>query len=733
MPAPGTTTFDIYKRQLWALPTPTSTAGADACSAFTIPSGGSIVINNSSTITLSTTAVYQPPCSGGPALLDADGASVQPVDSYHDPFYASVTPQVYIVALTTAMAWLLMIALVLFQPSYNGTSARSLVQPWRRGDGLSSLFNSRSSPLPLGSRPWLQRFAALMVVIALTTVTADTFRNAQGQYNNGYSNASELRNDVAGSLEVCTSYCRKSTKLLTDAQVRVIRVISDLFLWLAQIQTLIRLFPRRREKLIIKWVGFVLTLLDIIFSCLNSFYIDTGDTDDRPRRYQDAIPALSYLFQLALNLLYAAWVLYFVMTKRRYAFYHYLMPEICIVAGVGLLSISVPVVFFLVDILEPDVSTWGDYFRWVGSAAASIIIWEWVERIEYLEREEKKDGILGREIFDEDDFDPDAPDGRPQRRHIDHSETRTDLFQRYQNLKFKNEKIEAALRCLTFRDKSRGEQSGDGMSKEDNSLEQAQERKIEPAQEFHSSAVEASAPASIESPIDRNFENSPGSTIYAVHYHPTSQTPTTTNDHTRQECEPPGAAADSGQSRPGLASIDAEKPVASSEYHPGAERFLPSSWLRSMNIFRKTRQSPPVEVKNALSMQQGSRHDTNKTGSSAKIFSDHQGATQSRAVLAPRQPTVIPPPVHGTDPWTPDSIRRATQSGSTKPLGSGVVVVSPPPPSKPTVDQTQKRTDSHQTANSEANAVENAPNGDLSGSTPENNESSTGEYSQSPE
>jgi hypothetical protein len=32
-----------------------------------------------------------------------------------------------------------------------------------------------------------------------------------------------------------------------------------------------------------------------------------------------------------------------------------------------------------------------------------VVVWEWVERIEALEREEKKDGILGREVFDGDD------------------------------------------------------------------------------------------------------------------------------------------------------------------------------------------------------------------------------------------------------------------------------------------------------------------------------------------
>jgi len=61
-------------------------------------------------------------------------------------------------------------------------------------------------------------------------------------------------------------------------------------------------------------------------------------------------------------------------------------------------------VFFVLDISKPDVAGWGDYVRWVGAAAASVVVWEWVERIEALERNDKKDGVLGREIFDGDEM-----------------------------------------------------------------------------------------------------------------------------------------------------------------------------------------------------------------------------------------------------------------------------------------------------------------------------------------
>lgn len=242
-----------------------------------------------------------------------------------------------------------------------------------------------SAVIGVGSRPLLQKIAALTVAISLTIATADTFKVANRQYQEGYADAAALTEAVVEGLEI-----------------RIVRVISDTCLWLAQVQTLIRLFTRHKEKVMIKWIGFALILFDTTFSILNYFVVGHGRT--RARRFVDAIPALNYLFALALSLLYAAWVIYYSLCKRRYAFFHPKMRNIILVAMLALIAVSIPVVFFVVDISHPSVAGWGDYVRWVGAAAASVGVWEWVERIEALERDEKKDGILGREIFAGDEM-----------------------------------------------------------------------------------------------------------------------------------------------------------------------------------------------------------------------------------------------------------------------------------------------------------------------------------------
>lgn len=301
-------------------------------------------------------------------------------DNFRDPFYATTFPIAYALAATTVTAYMLVIMLFVTPRSFLDGGIVYL--------GRRAGFTNSASGVSIGGRPWLQKVAALTVAVSLTIATADTFKAAQNQYAWGYQNAQLLQDEVMNSVEL-----------------KVIRLVSDTFLWLAQAQTLIRLFPRQREKIIIKWVAFALITLDVVFSAITSFqYSENGiNTTVRPQKFVHPVPALSYLFQLSLGVLYAGWVFYYALMKRRYAFYHPFMKNITLVAIISITSIVIPIVFFILDISQPQFTGWGDYVRWVGAAAASVVVWEWVERIEALEREEKKDGILGREVFDGDD------------------------------------------------------------------------------------------------------------------------------------------------------------------------------------------------------------------------------------------------------------------------------------------------------------------------------------------
>ncbi|KAL9598839.1 MAG: hypothetical protein Q9219_004258, partial [cf. Caloplaca sp. 3 TL-2023] len=337
-----------------------------------------------STITLTQEAIFRPYCTSNPNI-SANASNPDSIGADHkDPFYASTLPQMYAIAAVTVVSYLLVIMLFITPRTFfvGGLGGGGGFLGQR---GMFSGSTGSTSVIGVGGRPWLQKAAALTVAISLTIASVDTFQVAERQYAGDYSDAKALTDEVVTSLEL-----------------RIVRVVSETFLWLAQAQTLIRLFPRHKEKVIIKWAGFVLIALDTIFSILNNFV--GGSSRDAPRRFQDAVPALSYLFTFCLSLIYAAWIIYYSLSKRRYAFFHAKMRNICLVALLSYVAVLIPVVFFVLDISIYDVANWGNYVRWVGAAAASVVVWEWVERIEALERDERKDGILGREIFDGDEM-----------------------------------------------------------------------------------------------------------------------------------------------------------------------------------------------------------------------------------------------------------------------------------------------------------------------------------------
>ncbi|PBP21365.1 PalH [Diplocarpon rosae] len=358
--------------------TSSTTTSTPHCTPFALPSNGVLTIAVDQIITLTSDAIFQPECTGSSDVV-LTGKGSPTYTNFRDPFYASTIPECYALAAATVIAYMLVIMLFITPRTFLREGAVVL---GRRG--FTNGPSASDAGIGIGGRPWLQKVAALTVAISLSIATSDTFRVAEAQYHVGYMDAAALQSEVEDGVEL-----------------KIIRVISDTFLWLAQAQTLIRLFPRQREKIIIKWTAFALISLDVLFSILNNF-VHNGSA--RPRSFVDAVPALAYLFQLALSLLYAAWVIYYAITKKQFAFYHVQMKNMCLVSLLSLVSVLVPVVFFVLDISKPTLAGWGDYVRWVGAAAASVVVWEWVERIEALEREDKKDGVLGRELFDGDEM-----------------------------------------------------------------------------------------------------------------------------------------------------------------------------------------------------------------------------------------------------------------------------------------------------------------------------------------
>ena len=556
----------LYARQIWADPTET---GSPRCTTYDLPSTGIIIVNATTTITLDGNAVYQPPCTAVPTTVPN---ATLPVLELGDPFEASTVPQMFVLGCVLVISWSLLIMLLIAPRTsfiVNGSGSGLL--------GSGGTRNGNGGPITaisIGGRPWLQKFAAATVGISLAIAAANSFKIIEDQYNEGFEDAEAVTIEVVGSLEI-----------------RIIRVISTTSLWLAQVQTLIRLFPRHREKVIIKWSGFGLIVLDTLFSILNNFVADGGDGPStvRPRHFTEAIPALSYLFELALGLLYAAWVFYYALVKRRFAFFHHKMRNICLVALLSIVSVSIPVVFFVMDIAKPDLAGWGDYIRWVGAAAASVVVWEWVERIEALEREERKDGILGREIFDGDEMlqTTTSEVQWPWSRSIykTHDSASSGSLSGARTHSFGAFKTSASKPSKRSRTSIRTQ----GRNTSTRTDTEAQTPLGRPVVEQRASPRHTTV-----SPVSRSDTTSANSTVYAVVHHPVSPPV----EQTRLETIAPGirfAPDPSTRSR-----VLFRNPIANEDQAPtsalNSAQALATRLQSVANPFKRRRHSPPPEV-----------------------------------------------------------------------------------------------------------------------------------------
>ncbi|MCJ1247323.1 pH-response regulator protein palH/rim21 [Trapelia coarctata] len=658
-------TGNVERRQIWALPTTTTTSYRRHCTPFHLPAKGVISIDSTSVITLTQNAIFLPECSDTPNSNETGGIFAGAIIDLRDPFYASTSPQIYAIATATVISWMLVIMLFITPRTFfiGGVGGGGAFLG-RRGmiSGVSG------NIIGVGGRPLLQKVATLTVAISLTIATFNTFRVAQEQYDLGYQDAVALTLEVVGGLEL-----------------RVIRVISTTFLWLAQVQTLIRLFPRHREKVIIKWTGFALIVFDTVFSILNSF-VDSSVKTTRPRSFTDAIPALSYLFELALSLLYAAWVIYYSLHKRRFAFFHPLMRNIYLVAIISLIAVLIPVVFFVLDIAKPSLAGWGDYMRWVGAAAASVVVWEWVERIEALEREERKDGILGREVFDGDEMLEATPSTEggwpgPRRGHPSGRGGRDRLATttgRYgaSTVAHRSKHSQAPPHYTSL-----GGRGPRGVPR------RTQEASmgggvLGPELSRHNGPT---LPPPIATPVSRTDTTSAASTIYAVRYHPISESTSPGPEqpqmgnmlpHANNVFPPAVPHNNTRQAEPNKegADLTVAPLLGPSNLVTVDSRLERHRWQNVSNPFKRRRTSPPPQVSQAAADLPApqTRPQSATPAHRSSTFSRFRIGRHLKPAGAPLPVMVIPVPPRGRV-WSPATVEEkeaSTSSSSTNPGGT---------------------------------------------------------------
>lgn len=306
-------------------------------------------------------------------------------------------------------------------------------------------------------------------------------------------------------------------------------------------------------------------------------------------------------------------------------------------------------VFFVLDVSQPNIATWGEYIRWVGAAAASVVVWEWVERIEALERDEKKDGILGREIFDGDEMLDMGSD-----HHVGGTTAYLGFGKRTDP---EGEKKVSILPLSSVRPRMPFRKKGTDELASEKRADRGKSHNI------HGEVMNGvvTRPSQVATPISRSDTTSAASTVYAVRYqNVSSPSPAIPEEPQEVGNELPrlSAQADDPTAPPNEAEglTTARKTMQEAEVTPseseddrvdtgaGKNRQV---WQAVANPFKRKRTEPPAEVAAQMAASNIRRSPAqtyhNLRDRLTTFRKGYRGAAKERAGPSPPMPvTVIP-------------------------------------------------------------------------------------------
>lgn len=223
-------------------------------------------------------------------------------------------------------------------------------------------------------RPFLQKFSISLSSIYLLTTFIFATCKLQSQYYSGYQDGISLRYE----LETLTA-------------LNILHVIFDTILLAMEVQTLMSLFPRQKEKRLIFWVGGTLIIISQVLWSVSVF-------DPNSNMGSSPLPAFVYLFQISISVLYAGCVIYYTVTKYKSALHRRLI----FFTLVSHLASFAPIALFIVDVGGWWVVEWTDSVSWLTSILSIITVWEWARRVEVRERHREKTRVLGRQVFEDE-------------------------------------------------------------------------------------------------------------------------------------------------------------------------------------------------------------------------------------------------------------------------------------------------------------------------------------------
>lgn len=209
--------------------------------------------------------------------------------------------------------------------------------------------------------------------------------------------------------------------------MNILDLIVVLFLQVNQVQVIMRIFLRQRDKRMTFFIGVCALIASQVIWGVSKFH--QFDPDDEAG---EILPTFIYLVRIVIGLCYAAIISIFMLTKIKHIMAN---RNIWLLLLLTFILIYSPVAFFIADVSNSFVYELSEVFSVLTYVIGVVLPWEWCNKFNEIMKAKEKEGVLGRkfyedeiyeldrlELFVEDDDESDTEDDHHPENRPDHTE-----------------------------------------------------------------------------------------------------------------------------------------------------------------------------------------------------------------------------------------------------------------------------------------------------------------------
>ncbi|RCK64981.1 pH-response regulator protein palH/RIM21 [Candida viswanathii] len=224
---------------------------------------------------------------------------------------------------------------------------------------------------------WLLKTSTLLSTVYILVVVIKSIVILHGQQRDGYLHGAKLLDGINGY-----------------KAINIIDLIVVFLLQINQVQIIMRIFQRQKDKRMTFFVGVIASLTSQVIWGVSQFY-----NFERDSEAGDILPAFIYLVRIAMALCYAAIITVFFISKIQVIIAN---KKIWLLTLLTSILIYSPVAFFIADVSNAFVYELSEIFSVVNYVIGVVIPWEWCNKFNLIMKAKEKEGVLGRRFYEDE-------------------------------------------------------------------------------------------------------------------------------------------------------------------------------------------------------------------------------------------------------------------------------------------------------------------------------------------